>query len=411
MSPSGALRRLAAALLLAFSAKGTACATAPQTEAAPVAIAAELSADGSRTRLVFTLSRPVEAKASVMERPNRVVLDLPEVNFQLPEKGRRTQGGAIASYRTGLFAPGRSRIVLELSQPAVPAKVEAAMRPDGAAILTIELARADVESFRAAAQASLPPALTEPPPPARSPDSRPLIMLDPGHGGIDPGARTSAGVLEKDVVFAFTRRLKTRLEATGRYRVLSTRDTDVFVALDERVRLARTARADLLISIHADSISAAPHVRGFTVYTVADRASDEESARLAESENKADQAAGLEPSAATEEVADILQDLTKRETKAFSHRFAGKLIGELASAMRLNTNPHRQAGFRVLRAPDVPSVLIELGYLSSQKDIDLLLSDTWRDRMAASLTLAIDQYFASRVASGAPSRGTAAVSP
>jgi N-acetylmuramoyl-L-alanine amidase len=178
--------------------------------------------------------------------------------------------------------------------------------------------------------------------------------------------------------------------------------------LSERVRIARAAKADLLISIHADTISGAPQFRGLTVYTGSERASDAESAQVADRENKADAVAGLESEdAADEGVADILQDLIRRETRGFSHAFAGKMIRELSPVMKLNVKPHREARFVVLRAPDVPAVLVELGYLSSSKDTDLLTSDQWRDRMTASMSGAIDRFFATRLAK----QGTAPVSP
>jgi N-acetylmuramoyl-L-alanine amidase len=376
----------------------------------PVAIAAEAKSEAGRTRVSFVLSAPVEARSFVMERPDRVIIDLPEVNFQLPSEAGRRREGLIASYRYGLFALGRSRVVIELTQPAVVSALEVATRPtDGAALLTVELAKADREIFRRNTRPE-EPGLPDPVTTGSlgpSPDKRPLIVLDAGHGGVDPGAIASTGAFEKDIVFSFAQRLKTRLEGTGRYRVAMTRDHDVFVALNERVRLARAAKADLFISIHADSISAAPHVRGGTVYTGSERATDVESERLADRENKADAVAGVEARETANEVADILHDLTMRETRGFSHRFAKKLLGALDPVMPLSKKPHREAGFKVLRAPDVPSVLIELGYLSSRKDIDLLTSDAWRDRSASAMTAAMDRYFGARLAG----RDLAPVSP
>jgi N-acetylmuramoyl-L-alanine amidase len=173
------------------------------------------------------------------------------------------------------------------------------------------------------------------------------------------------------------------------------------------VHLARQAKADLFISLHADTISGAPQVRGLTIYTGAEQASDAESATVADRENKADAAAGHDAPEAPDGIADILQDLTLRETRGFSHRFAGKLLGELTPFMRLNVRPRREARFRVLRAPDVPAVLVELGYLSHPKDVDLLMSDAWRDRTAGAITTAIERYFRPRLAN----REAAAVSP
>jgi N-acetylmuramoyl-L-alanine amidase len=386
----------------------------PDNGQAPVAVAAEVKAEGPKTRLTFTLSEPVEARPFVLERPDRVVVELPRVNFQLPPEAGRRREGLIASFRYGLFAAGRSRVVIDLAQPALVSRVEAATRAsDGAALLTVELTRTDREAFRRAAR---PEASRVPDPETTgsvaSADKRPLVVLDAGHGGIDPGAVASTGAFEKDIVFSFVERLRERLEQTGRYRVMMTRDHDVFVALDERVRIARAAKADLFISIHADSISSAPHIRGSTVYTGSERATDTESANLAERENRADEVAGLVPRETANDVADILQELTLRETRGFSHRFAKRLLGKLDPVMALSKKPHREARFVVLRAPDVPSVLVELGYLSSKRDMDLLTSDAWRDRSTAAMTAAIDQYFGTRVANrNGEGEGTAPVSP
>lgn len=380
--------------------------------ARPVAVAAEAESEGPSTRLAITLSQAVEPRAFVMERPDRVVIELPEVNFQLPKEAGQGREGLISSFRYGLFAPGRSRLVIDLAQPALVSGAQTTTRAsDGAAVLTVELTRTDREAFRRAAKADEASHVTPQPAAVRRVDPgdrRPLIVIDPGHGGVDPGAIPSAAVFEKDIVFAFAQRLRRRLDGSGRYRTLMTRDEDVFVGLEERVRIARAARADLMISIHADSISAAPHIRGMTVYTGAERATDAESARLAERENRADAAGGIETASRPAEVADILQDLTQRETRGFSHRFAKRLLAQLEPVMPRSKKPHREAGFLVLRAPDIPSVLVELGYLSSQKDIGLLRSDEWRDRSAAAMASAIDLYFATRVAGDA---APAAVSP
>lgn len=407
------LRNFAVACAALWAGVDAASAISPAAEpSTPVAVAAEIKSEGGKTRLTFILSRAVEVSSFVMERPDRVVLDLPQVNFQLPAEAGRRREGVVSSYRYGLFALGRSRIVIDLAQPAVVSAVDIASRAsrasDGAALLTVELTKTDQDAFRRAARSQEP--LAEPLTTgsvAAPSDARPLIVLDAGHGGIDPGAIASTGAHEKDIVFSFAQRLKAKLEATGRYRVLMTRDHDVFVTLGDRVRIARAAKADLFISIHADSISAAPHVRGGTVYTGSERATDAESAKLADRENKADAVGGVDSGDSSSEVADILQDLTLRETRGFSQRFAKKLLGALDPVMPLSKKPQREAGFLVLRAPDVPSVLVELGYLSSRKDIDLLTSDAWRDRSAAAMTTAIDRYFGPRVAG----RDIAPVSP
>jgi len=362
-----------------------------------VAIGAETSAVPEGTRLTVVLSRPVEARAFVMERPDRAIVDLPEVNFQLPPEAGRKRDGLVASYRYGLFAPGRSRIVIDLAQAATVARVATTTRPrDGATLLTIDLARSDREAFRRAAQPAAP-ARAEGPATRDPVDSRPLVIVDAGHGGIDPGAIAGNGVYEKDIVFGVAQGLVQRLEAGGRIRVQMTRDRDVFVPLAERVRIARDARADLFVSIHADSISAAPQVRGATIYTGSEKATDAESARLADRENKADAAAGADQGDGPGDVATILQELTLRETRGFSARFAQGLLTNLSGVMEMSVKPHREAGFRVLRSPDVPSVLVELGYLSSKRDLDLLLSDEWRAKVTAQMAGAIERFFAGRV--------------
>lgn len=410
-------RRLAALAVVmtfagsALSATHDTASRRPEGGQAPVAISADLSGDAARTRLVITLSKAVAAQALLIERPDRVIIDLPEVNFQLPAGAGGRREGLVASFRCGLFAPGRSRVVIDLAQTATVSRLDVTKAPgDGATLLTIELSRADRETFRRAAAESRASAPQPPAAPAISEaqnDRRPVIVLDPGHGGIDPGALAAGGTLEKDIVFSFAQRLKSRLEAGGRYRVLLTRNEDVFIPLRDRVQMARSAKADLFVSIHADTISAAPQVRGLTVYTGAERASDAESAKVAERENKADAVAGIDAEDRPDEVSDILQELMMRETRGFSHRFAAKLIGELKPMIQLNSRPHREARFLVLRAPDVPAVLVELGYLSSQKDISLLMSQDWRDRSADAMATAIDRFFATRLAT----QGTAAVSP
>jgi N-acetylmuramoyl-L-alanine amidase len=401
---------LLAALVAAWSGHAHAAGEGAKAGSPAIAAAVTVESDGAKTRFKVTLSKAVTAQVSLMERPDRVIIDLPEVAFHLPQEAGRSKEGLIASYRYGLFAPGRSRVVMELTQPAMVSGMTTAPDATGAAtILTIELSRAEREEFRRAAvenaaatkEASAPPVVQE------TKDARPVIMIDAGHGGIDPGAAGSGNVVEKDLVLSFAQRLKKKLEEGGRYKVVMTRDQDVFVSLGDRVRAARAAQADLFISVHADSISGGQEVRGLTVYTGSERASDADSARLADRENKADAMAGVESGDMPDDVSDILMELTLRETRSFSHNFASRLVGEFDSVARLNKNPHRQARFQVLRAHDVPSVLVELGYLSSQKDLDLLMSEEWRVKMVSAMSVAVDRFFAARFAR----RGTAAVLP
>jgi N-acetylmuramoyl-L-alanine amidase len=393
------------------SGHGRAWAAGPEPKgAAAIAAAVTVETDGAKTRFKVMLSKEVTAQAYLMERPDRVIVDLPEVTFHLPAETGRRKEGLIASYRYGLFAPGRSRVVMDLAQPAVVSGIRVEPDAGGSAVLTVELSRVEREEFRRVAAAS--PAMTpraDPVPSTvkESKDSRPVIVIDPGHGGIDPGAMAPGNVVEKDLVLSFARLLKKKLEGEGRYRVVMTREQDVFIALGDRVRAARAAKADLFISIHADSISGGGDVRGLTVYTGSERASDADSARLADRENNADAVAGIDSAERADEVLDILQELTQRETRTFSHNFAVRLVGELDPVARLNKNPRREAGFRVLRAHDVPSVLLELGYLSSRQDLDLLMSDQWRGKMVAAMGVAVDRFFATRLAR----EGAAAVLP
>jgi N-acetylmuramoyl-L-alanine amidase len=284
--------------------------------------------------------------------------------------------------------------VIDLAGPAkiLKADSEAAV---GGPQLVIELAPTSATHFAAtvAEQARPqpdPPSLA--PPAAQSSTDKPMVVVDPGHGGVDMGATGKNGELEKDVVLEFARALRRKIEEAGRARVVLTRDHDMFLPLSERVRIARQNNASLFISIHADTLAAA-FVEGATVYTVSERASDAGAARTAEKENLADQAAGLESKEDAEEVGDILFELTRRETRAYSRQFSRSLISFWREVGALNKNPSRSAGFVVLKAFDVPSVLLELGYLSSNKDLARLTSQEWRERAAQKAAEAIDAYF------------------
>jgi N-acetylmuramoyl-L-alanine amidase len=374
----------------------------------PVAMDLAVTGDLASTRLAFTLSAPLEPKVTVLEKPDRIVLDLPEVNFQVPGEAAKKGRGLVKSVRYGLIGPARSRVVIELAQPALPGSIVNEPLLGGAATsLSVELRKADRDAFAQAASADRretladdrfdPSATGSRPAPG---DHRPVVVLDPGHGGIDVGAVGLNDTVEKDVVFAFAQTLKAKLEAQGLVRVVMTRSSDEFVSLGDRVRIARAQNASLFVSIHADTVRASPEVRGLTVYTNSDRASDAEAARLAESENRADQISGVESEDDGEEVSGILGDLLTRETRTYSHLFAKTLVGQITAASKLNKNPHRSARFMVLRAPDVPSVLIELGYLSSKSDVELLRTEAWRDKASESVASAVAAFIAPRVAQG-----------
>ncbi len=383
---TGAIWALATAL--AASAPGMVCAT----ETAPVATAVTLEMQGDATRLSFDLSRGVAATARPLVNPDRIVIDLPEVNFQIdPAEGRNLGGRAtlVRGFRFGLVEPGKSRIVVDLSRPACVSELDS-IASAAPARLTLALAPCDerkfVELAKAKPQDSATPAAASPAPPA-------VIVLDPGHGGADGGAHGAHGELEKTIVFAFAEQLKRQLEATGRFRVVLTRQGDDYVSLEDRVQTARDANASLMISIHADSLpDPTADVSGTTVYTCSERASDAEAARIAEHENALDRGGGV-AKPVDPGVADILFDLKRRETRAYAHLFSRGLVSELKGASRLNRNPERSAGFVVLKAPDFPSVLVELGYLSNPQDVVNLTSPPWRERIAQAMAAAVERFF------------------
>jgi N-acetylmuramoyl-L-alanine amidase len=399
-------------LLGGLAASGRAGAAGPQTRATgdfPVASAVRVGGDESQTRLVVDFSQKVDIRAFTLANPYRVVIDMPQVAFQFPARTGEHGRGLIKAFRFGLVMQGGSRIVIDLAKPA---RIDKAFVLESSneqpARLILDLAAVDREAFmRAIALENRAPDVgyKRAPPVAATPDEkadpRPLVVIDPGHGGIDNGTRAATGELEKSIVLEFSLLLREHIEKTGKYRVLMTRSDDTFVPLAERVAIARQRQAALLVSIHADALARGDgDAQGATIYTLSDRASDAAAARLAESENGSDAIAGLDLSAEPDDVADILFDLARRETKGFSVQFARGLVTEMRNATRMHKDPLRSAGFRVLKAPDVPSVLVELGYVSNRGDLKSLTSEAWRNRTAASITKAIDAYFAARVAVG-----------
>jgi len=400
---------LAFALLAAMPALVTAPAYAKSkatTAKATIAKDARLAGDRERTRFIADLSKKVDVHVYALGNPYRVIVDAADVSFQMPQGIGKKQRGLVSAFRYGLFAPGKSRIVLDVSGPFLIDKTFVLEpRDDQPARLVIDLIPTDEKTFLAklreekdkrAQKADIP----LPAAPTHSADAKPIVVLDPGHGGVDPGASSPNGVNEKDIVLQFAERLKEKLVATGRYEVFMTRDDDTFLPLKERVAFAQKKGAGLFLSIHADYFpTEIDDARGATVYTLSERASDAEAKALAAKENFSDAIAGVElPEESDEVVANILIDLAQRETKNRSVVFARSIVGELASKGTLHTKRLRSAGFRVLKAPDVPSVLLELGFLSNSEDEKQLTSETWRRRMADSVTEAVDGYFTKRIA-------------
>ena len=409
----------AAALLCVQSTNPRAAEAPPPSPVAapdyPVASDARLAGDAKQTRFILDLDKAIQFRAFTLADPYRVVVDIPQVNFQLAAGVGTAGRGLVKAFRYGLVMPGGSRIVFDLTGPAKIANSTMLEAANGQPPrLVLELAEVDRTNF----VQSLPPenrpelkpsiaeanaAATAPETapelkPAAVPDSRPLIVIDPGHGGIDNGTQ-SAGEMEKNLVLNFGLALRDRIEKTGKYRVVMTRTDDTFIPLNDRVKVARSQAAALFVSIHADALPRREgDAQGATIYTLSDKASDAEAERLAEAENKADAIGGVNLTDEPTEVADILIDLAQRETRTFSNRFARLLMGEMKSTVRMHKNPLKSAGFRVLKAPDVPSVLVELGYVSNKGDLEHLVSENWRTKTVGSMSQAIDAFFGKRLA-------------
>lgn len=376
---------------------------APGAETAPVGTVAHAVVLTPRTggaSLALELSQATQFEVRLHAKPDRIVIDLPKVAFvHAPAQGKADgKVGPISAMRYGLFIADRSRIVLDLAEPAVLDRVDS-FEADGRQRLIFHFSRVERARYieavnRDALRRQAAAALVAPAPETetRTAGSLPLVVIDPGHGGIDGGATTQDGDSEKVIVLALAQAVHEALEKSGRVRVALTRTDDTFVALGDRVKFARERKADLMVSLHADKLVYEKGVRGASIYTVSEKASDVISARLADSENAADQRAGVEPTEDATIIGDILFDLTKRETRQSSIGFARHLAVTLPQITSMHKNPLRSAGFRVLTAPDVPSVLIETGYLSSSEDAKLLKSAEWRSRMAQAVATAIEKY-------------------
>jgi N-acetylmuramoyl-L-alanine amidase len=380
----------------------------------PIASDARLAGDAKQTRFVLDLDKKVPFRAFPLADPYRVVVDIPQINFQLPA-GTGTNGrGLIKAFRYGLVMPGGSRIVFDLTGPARIANSYMLDAANGQPPrLVLELEEVDrtnfVQLLGAESRPELKPGISEaavtavttmpadPPKNVLPADLRPVVVIDPGHGGIDNGTQ-SGSESEKNLVLGFGLALRDRIEKSGKYRVVMTRTDDTFIPLADRVKFARNQSAALFVSIHADALPRHEgDAQGATIYTLSDRASDAEAERLAETENKADAIGGVNLTEEPTEVADILIDLAQRETRTFSNRFARLLMGEMKSTVRMHKNPLKSAGFKVLKAPDVPSVLIELGYVSNKGDLEHLVSENWRTKTVGSMAQAIDTFFSKRL--------------
>lgn len=386
--------------------------------AQPRIIDLRIGDQGSATRLVIEMSEGLQPQVSVLAAPDRVVIDFPEVSWALPMTAVGARGGVIQGYRFGNFSPGRSRMVLDL-RGAITVQNAFLIEPrDGKQFrYVVDLEQKPLTTGQPAPAAvagpnSFPPPVAKNPPPAQvavirptapvpaAPakprrDGRYVIAIDAGHGGLDPGTIGKAGTQEKAITLTMARELKARMEATGRYRVVLTRDRDIFLPLRDRVTMARSNGADMFISLHADA-NPNPNTRGGSIYTLSEVASDKEAELLAAKENKADLIAGMDLSHENPQVTSILLDLAQRETMNYSASFAAMLVSELGKSTQMLGKSHRFAGFAVLKAPDVPAVLFELGYLSNSAEEKLLNQPDYRRKLADSVTRAADRFFRER---------------
>ena len=395
----------------------------------PLVSGIRIEKTGNATQVTAELSTVTDFSVDTITGPYRVVIAIPGAAFDLPSGIGRKGRGLVRQIRYGKSPEGQSQIVLDTTGPVTVEK-SFSTGPSGKrkARIIVELAATTPEIFaqlqdREKPEAKVKPAAAEPSTgqEASSPEltaslplfwprsllespqrARRVIVIDPGHGGIDPGAVSPHKTKEKDVAFAFANALKSALEAAGQFDVRLTRDSDTFVTLRDRVKFAQAARADLFIAIHADTLRGQT-VTGTTLYTLSETASDAEAEALARKENKVDMIAGLDLGEQNPQVADILIDLVQRESKNHAVLFSRKALDQLHGITTMTGKPLRSAGFMVLKAPDVPSVLIELGYLSNPDDEKKLLSPAWRKKMSEALTRAVVRHFAeASVAAASP---------
>ncbi len=381
--------------------------------AAGVWAAAQADAGGARARalpegsgvagtgqggvvLALALTAGVPWRVFTLDAPQRLVVDLAETDLSALSGADLSRSRHVSQVRLGLFRPGWSRIVLMLDGPQRVTSAGLEMQPGGGARLAIRLEPTTREAFADAAGAppgALWPRLPEPaPPPHRVPgQGRITVVLDPGHGGIDPGAERD-GATEAALMLVFARELREVLVRSGRFDVLLTREEDVFVPLQARVAIARAAGAAVLLSLHADALPEG-RARGSSVYTLSSEASDASAALLAKSHDEADLLAGVDLDEAGDLLAGVLMDLARTETDPRSERLAGHLLRGLETVgARLHRRAHRRAGFGVLRAPDIPSALLELGFLSEARDLENLLDPDWRAAMAQGIRAGLEAW-------------------
>ena len=398
-------------------APGSAAAPAATAPAGtpPMVMSARIGEHEDSTRIVLELSDPVNLRAFTLNNPDRVVVDMPEVAWRLGAPPLPSTHGSVKSYRYGLFREGNSRMVIDLNRPVRVA--DPLVLPPSAGFgyrVVIDMYPAEQAKFDT--NAGWPADLKQRETAAeklvmRLPvqgGGKKIVVIDPGHGGIDSGTNGVNGLMEKDMVLAEGLRLAHVLTERG-YTVHMTRDRDIFIPLPERVAIARKWKADLMISLHCDS-NPDSSVNGLSIYTLNDGRSDREAVALAKRENQSDVIAGVDLSGGNSPVAPILIDLAQRDTINKSSRFALTALEKLATATDiLPRSPHRSASLAVLVAPDVPAVLIELGYLSNASDAAQMNKDRWRDGVAKAIADSVDRNFTPQT--GGLAQGEAASPP
>lgn len=363
-----------------------------------------------KTRIVMDVDQTVSFKAFTLDSPSRVVVDLPRFLWRAPAQVPQVGGRLVSSIRHGAFSSETDRVVFDmkggadiLSSFTLPAgggrgpRIVIDLKPTLDKVhrpqpLKTERAYAAPQPLNSIAEAPAfkPQPIAQPPFKPQAPKTR-VIVIDPGHGGKDPGA-ISGRTREKHIVLALSKALKKELESLGGYRVYLTRSDDRYIKLYERVKIARRKNADLFVSVHADSV-ARSHVRGASIYTLSEKASDAQTAKLAAKENKVDLISGIDLTHEDHDVAGILLDLVQRDTMNQSNFFAEQVVKAFKrNGLRMLENPHRSAGFAVLKAPDIPSVLIEAGFVSNKKDAKLLMQSSYQKKLAKTIASGIDIY-------------------
>lgn len=351
-----------------------------------VVTAIRVTSQGEADRIEIEMDGGAEPKILALTKPYRLAVDLEDT---LSAAGSPITKSAhfVRAVKQGLVGANRYRLLLELKGPVRP-DVQL-KREGGRTFVSLTLAKGKDADFKVASTARDVSAAPRAVPDQKEPF---VVVIDPGHGGVDRGATGQNGTEEKVVNLSVGLKLRDALSAYPNLKVLMTREDDTFIPLNERAAIARRAKAGLFVSLHADSIRY-KDLRGATVYTLSEKASDGLARELAESENSADRFAGAEWDQDAPEIHDILVDLVRQETEGFSEHFALGLVAELKSGgVNLINNPKRSAGFRVLRAPDVPSVLVEMGYLSNSEEEKLLTSPEWQTKVARILGKAIEAF-------------------